>query len=133
MFGSSGLTDWILGILDQLIPTDAGAFVISMILGVVTVFTLLLISNGPALVTIFAAPVIGIAVARGINPAYLTIPLSMFMTFTVLLPIDSISLITYASGTYKMKDELKAGFPFAMIGVVVISGVTGLILKLMGF
>lgn len=132
VFTTSGLTDWILGIMDSAIPADAGIVVILLILGVITVLTLLFISNGPALVTIFAAPVIGLANARGINPAYLMIPLSMFMAFTVLLPIDSISLITYASGTYEMKDELKAGIPFALLGIIVISLVTTGMMKIIG-
>lgn len=104
-----------------------------IVLGVITVLTLLLISNGPALVTIFAPSIIGLASARGINPAYLMIPLSMFMAFTVLLPIDSISLVTYASGTYEMKDELKAGVPFAVCGILLISVVTVIMMKIVGF
>ena len=133
VFTATGLTDWILNLLNQILPADANIFVILLILGVITVITLLLISNGPALVTIFAAPVIGIATSRGIHPAYLMIPLSMFMAYTVLLPIDSISLVTYASNTYKMKDEFKAGLPFALISIVVISAVSTLMLKILGF
>lgn len=133
IFTSTGLTDWILGLMDVLIPANANTVVIVIILGVITTITLLLISNGPALVTIFAPPVIALATARGIHPVYLMLPLSMFMAYTILLPIDSIALVTYASNTYSMKDEFKAGLPFAICGILVTSVVTTLMASLLGF
>ena len=133
VFTSTGLTEWILTLMNHVLPADANMILVLIVLGVITVLTLLLISNGPALVTIFAPSIIGLASARGINPAYLMIPLSMFMAFTVLLPIDSISLVTYASGTYEMKDELKAGVPFAVCGILLISVVTVIMMKIVGF
>lgn len=129
IFTATGLTDWILSLINTVLPTGAGTIVILVFLGIVSTLTLLLISNGPALITIFAPAIIGLAAGRGMNPAYLMIPLSMFMGFSVLLPVDAISLVTYASGCYKMKDMLKAGIPFAVAGIAVISVVsTALIL-----
>lgn len=132
VFTASGLTEWILGVFNSLVPEGTSITVMLLILGIVCVLTLLLISNGPALITILSAPFIELALSRGMNPAVLMIPLSMYMAYTVLLPIDTISLITYASDTYKMEDEFKAGILFSICSIIIISVAAPLLLNIVG-
>lgn len=133
VFTSTGITDWILNRLDMILPDRSGTFLVLVILGVIIVLTLLLISNGPALITIFGLPVIGIAANLGIHPVYLMIPLAMFMCYSVLLPIDAISLVTYASDTYTMRDMLKAGSVFAAVSIFIVAVLCPLLARLWGF
>lgn len=133
VFTSTGITDWILNRLELILPDNSGTFLVLIILGVIVILTLLLISNGPALITIFGLPVIGIAAGLGLHPVYLMIPLAMFMCYSVLLPIDAISLVTYASDTYSMKDMLKAGSVFSVVSIAVVAFLCPLLARVCGF
>lgn len=121
VLAKNGVTEWILNCFTQVLPANAGLTVIIAILGVFICASLLIISNGPALISIFGVPIIGVAATMGINPILLMIPLAFYTTYSYILPIDSISLITYASGNYSMVDMAKVGVLVTAVAIITMS------------
>ena len=89
-------------------------------LAAVTAFAmLLLITSAPALITVLAGPFIVIAMASGVPPAYLIIVLAFCACNCYLFPLDTVQLITYSKGYYRMTDMARATI-FLQIVIVVI-------------
>ena len=121
VLAKNGVTEWILNCFTNVLPPNAGLTFIISILGIFICASLLIISNGPALISIFGVPIIGVAAALGFNPILLVLPLAFYTTYSYVLPIDSISLITYASGNYKMGDMAKVGILLTISAIIIMS------------
>jgi sodium-dependent dicarboxylate transporter 2/3/5 len=91
-------------------------------LAALTAFALLLvITSAPALITVLAGPFVTIAVASGCPPALLIITLAFCACNCYLFPLDTVQLMTYSKGYYKMTDMPKATI-FLQAAMVVILG-----------
>jgi sodium-dependent dicarboxylate transporter 2/3/5 len=93
--------------IDSSIPLAA---VICRLAGFICVLQLL-IPNGPAVIATAAPPVILAAVSTGINPAILSIVLTVLASWTIIIPLSAVPLITYSTGYYRITDIGKAGIP----------------------
>ena len=104
---SSGLSDWMSGILFP------ASFPASPILGIgflcILIFLMLIpIPVAPALISMLAAPVIGFAGRIGLPPALAVAALGLCANNCYLLPLDTVPLMTFTTGSYKMFDMPKA-------------------------
>ena len=86
---------------------------------VVAFIMLLMITSAPALITVLAGPFITIAVANGVPPAFLMIALAFCACNCYLFPLDTVQLITYSKGYYRMTDMGKSTI-FLQITLVII-------------
>jgi len=75
----------------------------------------LLIPNGPAVIALTTPLVITAAQEVGINPAILTIPLCVLASWTIIIPLSAVPMVTYSTGYYKVTDIGKVGVPVMAI------------------
>jgi sodium-dependent dicarboxylate transporter 2/3/5 len=80
----------------------------------------LLIPNGPAVIATAGPPVILAAVSVGVNPAILSIILTIFSSWTIIIPLSAVPLITYSTGYYQITDIGKVGIPVLLITTLLV-------------
>jgi len=80
---------------------------------------LLMITSAPALITVLAGPFVAIAIANSVPPAYLMIALAFCAGNCYLFPLDTVQLLTYSKGYYRMTDMCKSTI-FLQIAIVII-------------
>lgn len=105
------------------------------VIALVSLFTILIhlvIPVNTPIVGVILPPVAAIAAAMGINPALLALPLGFSVSAAVLLPLDSVSLVTYQAGYYKMTDMFRPGLIISVAWVVITVAVMYLIAKPLG-
>ena len=105
------------------------------VIALVSLFTILIhlvIPVNTPIVGVILPPVAAIAAAMGINPALLALPLGFSVSAAVLLPLDSVSLVTYQAGYYKMTDMFKPGLIISVAWVVITVAVMYLIARPLG-
>lgn len=99
----SGVSEWIVGALfsgQMDVPVGLIVLIICLL-----VFVLLIpIPIGPALISILGLPFVTLADSWGISPVILLMPLVLCASNCYLLPLDTVPLLTYATGYYKIAD-----------------------------
>jgi sodium-dependent dicarboxylate transporter 2/3/5 len=76
------------------------AFVIVLIVAIIVFMLLVVIPVAPALISILAVPLVGLAAAAGLSPILLIMTLGLTVCNCFLLPLDTVPLITYMKGYY---------------------------------
>ena len=76
---------------------------------------------GPALISMLGGPFISLAEAWGYSPTLLILPLVICAACCFLLPLDTVPLLTYATGYYKMTDMPKVSIPIQIVLVVLVA------------
>jgi len=89
---------------------------------VVCFVMLLMITSAPALITVLAGPFIAIAMLNGAPPALLIMALAFCACNCYLLPLDTVQLLTYSKGYYRMTDMGRSTV-FLQIALVVLLAV----------
>ena len=117
--GSSGLGSWIgqaLTILDNVPP-------IILILAVATLIIFLTELTSNVATTSTFLPVVGaVAVALGIAPVALTIPVVLAASCAFMLPVATPpNAIVFGSGKISIPDMMKAGFALNIIGIILVT------------
>lgn len=69
---------------------------------------LILIPIAPALITVLSGPLLAVAATNGYPPQIMFITLGICASQCYLFPIDSVPLLTYGTGYYKMSDMPKS-------------------------
>lgn len=103
---SSGLSTWI----SQVVFPSQMSLPLPVIIGFVSLLTfilLLVIPVAPALVTMLAIPLIEFGSAIGVSPYLLVVTLALTAANCYLLPLDTVPVMTFATGCYKMFDMPK--------------------------
>mgnify|MGYP001851893934 FL=1 len=124
---SSGVSAWITGLL------PSARMPLPVFLGFITllVFLLLvLIPVAPSLVTLMATPVISLCAAAGYSPALGMLILALAAGNCYLLPLDTVTLLTYGTGYYKMSDMPKCTVWLQLFMILAVSLLFPLILRL---
>ncbi|MCL2873772.1 MAG: DASS family sodium-coupled anion symporter [Defluviitaleaceae bacterium] len=114
----NNVSSWLVGML---YPANL-ALSTNMLVGLaamVSFVMLLMITSAPALITVLAGPFITIAMVGGAPPAYLIIALAFCAGNCYLFPLDTVQLITYGKGYYRMTDMCKSTI-FLQIAIVAI-------------
>jgi len=117
---TSGAATWI---ANSALTGIKGSSALMVILFVV-VFTILihlLVPVNPAIVSVMVPTLAAFAVAIGMNPAFLVIPMGFTVSAAFLLPLDPVPLMTYSSGHYTMGDYFKVGVPVCVMWTIVMT------------
>ncbi|XP_074049715.1 solute carrier family 13 member 4 isoform X2 [Macrotis lagotis] len=115
---SSGLSTWIGNQMLSLssLPPWAITLLACILVSVVTEF----VSN-PATITIFLPILCSLSETLHINPLYTLIPVTMCISFAVMLPVGNPpNAIVFSYGHCQIKDMVKAGLGVNVIGLVVV-------------
>ena len=100
------------------IPANVNMVLLLILLGVVIAILHIAIPTGPSLVRLLAAPLIAIGGAIGFHPAVMIVPLALNCAICMLVPLDSVPILTYGKGYYTFKDYAKAGIPATIVLIV---------------
>ncbi|XP_075414826.1 solute carrier family 13 member 4 [Tenrec ecaudatus] len=115
---SSGLSSWIGRQMLSLssLPPWAVTLLASILVSIVTEF----VSN-PATITIFLPILCSLSETLHINPLYTLIPVTMCISFAVMLPVGNPpNAIVFSYGHCQIKDMVKAGLGINVIGLVIV-------------
>lgn len=115
---TSGLSTWIGQQMLSLssLPPWAVTLLACILVSIVTEF----VSN-PATITIFLPIVCSLSETLQINPLYTLIPVTMCISFAVMLPVGNPpNAIVFSYGHCQIKDMVKAGLGVNVIGLVTV-------------
>ncbi|KAF6276237.1 solute carrier family 13 member 4 [Rhinolophus ferrumequinum] len=115
---SSGLSTWIGHQMLTLssLPPWAITLLACILVSIVTEF----VSN-PATITIFLPILCSLSETLHINPLYTLIPVTMCISFAVMLPVGNPpNAIVFSYGHCQIKDMVKAGLGVNIIGLVIV-------------
>jgi len=104
---ANGVSEWFVTYIlpgTLTISTMGGIFLVAAMIFLI----MLIVPVAPALIGVLSPVIISLAATTGINPALLIIALGLCAGNCYLFPIDTIPLITYTAGYYKMTDMPKA-------------------------
>lgn len=110
----NGVADWLAGAFFNVGPGTSIVLLILQLAFFMYIMQLVL-PNAPAVITSTTLPVTIVAAALGINAAILVIPLCIFSSWTMILPLSAVPMMTYSKGFYSMTDIGKAGIPILVI------------------
>lgn len=112
MIGSLARSSGLVQLLaDTLQANFAGlsAPMLVVLLGAVVTLILVIMPVGPATVSMLVTPVYALGEVLGINPVLAVITLGMFASNSTILPLNSIMLLSFAPGYWKIPDLIKTG------------------------
>ena len=118
MIGSLARSSGLVQLLaDTLQANFAGlsAPMLVILLGVVVTLILVIMPVGPATVSMLVTPVYALAEALGVNPVLAVITLGMFASNSTILPLNSIMLLSFAPGYWKIPDLIKTGLLVTLV------------------
>ncbi|NLN07693.1 MAG: sodium:sulfate symporter [Firmicutes bacterium] len=128
----NGVSDWLVatvfpGTID--LPLVGVAFLIAIL-----VFLLLIVVPvAPALIPLLSVPLVGLAKNMGIPPAVPIMVMGLTVSNCYLLPLDTVPLITYMTGYYKMLDMPKSTAFIQLIMSGVVAVLVPLTMKVLGY
>jgi len=104
---ANGVSDWF---VTYILPSSLSFSIMEGVffVAVLSFIIMLIVPVAPALIGVLTPVIISLAATTGINPALLIITLGLCAGNCYLFPIDTIPLITYTAGHYKMTDMPKA-------------------------
>lgn len=115
---ANGVSGWFISLLPALsVPVPVLiAFVVALMF-----IMLLLIPVATSLVTVMAPALIAIAVSASVPPALVMLAAAICACNCYLLPLDTVTLLTYSKGYYSMTDMAKSTFFLQMFVLVAVS------------
>ena len=116
----SGVSEWIIHMLFSG-KTPVSVSLIVLIICLLVFILLIPIPIGPALISILGLPFITLAQSWGISPVILLMPLVLCASNCYLLPLDTVPLLTYATGYYKIADMPKVSIAIQLLTAVLIT------------
>ena len=104
---ANGVSDWI---IQTLMPSSINLplFGIVFIIGILIFLMLIVVPVAPALITMLVVPLVGLATNIGVNPIITIMTLGLCVSNCYLLPLDTVPLLTYMTGYYKMGEMAKS-------------------------
>lgn len=91
--------------------------VISVVIAVVHNF----FPSGPGLAALVTAPVLGLVAAVGGNYTATILTIAVWCALAMIVPLDSVLLVSYAGGWYKFGEMAKGGIPVTIAGLAIFS------------
>lgn len=117
-FLTHNISDW----LFRLIYPAHLVLSINVLVGfaaLISFLALLVIPSAPALITVLSVPFVAIAIANDVSPSLVIMALAFCACNCYLFPLDTVQLLTYSKGHYRMTDMCKSTI-FLQISLVVI-------------
>jgi sodium-dependent dicarboxylate transporter 2/3/5 len=115
----SGLAKYLVGTLPDMQAWPVVA--VLALISAVTVVIHLPVPVNPAIIGVLVPPVALLAIATGQNPALYTLPVVFTASCAMLLPLDAVTVITYAKGYYRMTDMLLPGAIISVVWVLIMT------------
>ena len=102
---------------DMFFKIDSGVSLAAMMLKLTAFMYIMqiILPNGPAAISTTAIPVMLAATSAGINPAVFIVPLCLYCSWAMILPLNPVPMLTYSTGYYKMTDISKVGLPVLIV------------------
>ncbi len=120
MLSANGVIQWMVDFFINVIPENMNVTMLILGLALFTFLVDLIMTNSPALFSLFGMPVIGIAAALSVHPVMTAYPLAIFATFPILLPLEAVYLVAYTQGYYSIKEMFRVGIiTSVLLGVLV--------------
>ncbi|MEG1651292.1 MAG: SLC13 family permease [Oscillospiraceae bacterium] len=116
---NNGVSDWLVAFYPADIVMNTQLFMAMLALFVFLL--LILIPVAPALITMLAGPFVLIAQTQGVSVKLAFLALGMCAANCYLFPIDSVPLLTYGTGYYKMSDMPKSAALIQICMVVLVA------------
>lgn len=116
----SGIAGWLGSLFFSVDSGTSPQFMIIQLAIFVSIMQLL-IPNGPAVIAATTPLVIAAGSSIGINPAMFTIPLCILASWTIIIPLSAVPMVTYSTGYYKISDIGKVGVPVLIIVTLIMS------------
>lgn len=114
----NGVSDWII----TLLPNFTTSLPVLIAFTVLLIFALLVvIPVAPSLVTLMASPLIALASGMGYSPQIIILTLGLCAANCYLLPLDTVTLLTYGTGYYSMLDMPKSTLPIQLVIVALMT------------
>lgn len=66
-------------------------------------------------------PIVALAIALGLPPMLLALPVIFTASCAFLLPLDAVALIIYSKGYYRMTDMLLSGLVISVFWVIILT------------
>lgn len=129
---ANGVSEWLVSILFSS-KINLPVFLIVALICVIVFLLLIPIPIGPALISMLGGPFISLAEAWGYSPTLLIMPLVICAACCFLLPLDTVPLLTYATGYYKMTDMPKVSIPIQIIIVICVAVWVPIGLMILGY
>jgi sodium-dependent dicarboxylate transporter 2/3/5 len=128
---ASGVSVWL---VSNIFPAtlDLPVPIIAFVLSILVFILLVPIPLGPVLITMLMAPFLVLAGAYGISPAIPLVLLVMVCSNCYILPLDTVPLLTYMTGYYKMSDMPKVSIAIQLFMAVAIGIWVPIGLKILG-
>jgi sodium-dependent dicarboxylate transporter 2/3/5 len=130
--GTTGLSQWI---MDRTFGGFGELNVVLMML-IIMAFTVVIhlpIPINPSIIATMIPPIVALAASSGVNAAAYALPVAFTASCSFLLPLDSVPLITYSKGYYKMFDMFVPGALISIVWVIVMAVLMLLIGPVLGF
>lgn len=110
----NGVAAWFAEIMFKI---EAGTNIFLLILQLAAFMYLmqLILPNAPTVITSTTLPVTIVAAELGINAAVLVVPLCIFSSWTMILPLSAVPIMTFSKGYYAMSDIGKVGIPVLIL------------------
>ena len=120
LINRNGVADWF---AQTLFAADSSMSIAFLILNVALFMAVMqvVLPNGPAAIAATSVPVTASALALGINPALLIIPLTFMCSWAMILPLNPVPMLTYSMGYYKITDISKVGIPVLILLSLILS------------
>jgi sodium-dependent dicarboxylate transporter 2/3/5 len=114
---ANGVSDWLMALM----PTGlvANPILLVGLTALIVFVALLIIPVAPALVVIMVMPLV--ALGADYSPTVLVLTLGLCAANCYLLPLDTVTLITYGSGYYSMTDMMRATGVLQLLAIVIIA------------
>lgn len=128
---ASGVSVWL---VENIFPATLNlpVSVIAFILSIIIFILLIPIPLGPVLITMLMAPFVVLAGAYNISPAVPLVLLVMVCSNCYILPLDTVPLLTYMTGYYKMSDMPKVSIAIQVFMAIMIGIWVPIGLRLLG-
>jgi len=117
---SAGLGQWFIDIF-LVYFLEMNLVTLLFVLGILIAILHLPLPLSPAIVAVGAGPIYGLAVQMGIEPQLLIIPLAIFSSCCMLVPLDPVPVITYSYGYYTIRNMFIAGATVTILWAVALS------------
>jgi sodium-dependent dicarboxylate transporter 2/3/5 len=104
---ANGISEWLVA---TVFPStiDLPLYAITFIVSIFVFLMLIIVPVAPALVPILAPPLVGLAGNIGVSPVFLILTLDFCIVNCFFLPLDTVPLLTYMTGYYKMSEMPKS-------------------------
>lgn len=128
----NGVSDWLVKLLFSG-QMNFSLPIMVLIVSVVVFLLLIPIPIGPALISMLGGPFITLAMQWNVSPVVLIMTLVLCAANCFLLPLDTVPLLTYSTGTYKMTDMPKVSAPIQAILSICLAIWLPIVLNFLGY